>query len=529
LAAAVGKLSVFKLLLSCGAAIDAVDSRGRRAIHYAASTAQIDVVELILGVEKGSVISQDNDGRNSLHYAARGISCLDGALAGLSDQKKVMSALIREVSDELASVAVGSALGSLATSSQTFCAWSPEARRFFEASILYLSTLTKVTPCPGFLHLAFKSDGFPLDVALAVCTDPNEVDARNRTALHAAATVSRTWDSFHGHLARKLEYVDLRDSDGKTVIQLVLEGPSPCADEVPNRLKILLDAGADINGKSDTGQALVVVAAERLRGEKPLADTNIPRLSDGTLAALLERGAAIEDLDDHMLWKLLETLVRTEREVDLAKMLRALTSEQKALWLKQGIIEVPLPSEMVLAAFGIDWSRETLACLVQHLGDEELDRLRAEILQRRLPVLADICRFSRIGVPLHPKSVCFRKLRGCARAGNMDSLAFFIDSMGGDVDTRDAFGRTLLALAAESGQVDAVKYLLSRGALHSVTDPEEKSPLYWAAREGKLEVLKVLIEAGANIRIIDIHAALELGTDTVFTYLTKSSRSRGKD
>jgi hypothetical protein len=85
------------------------------------------------------------------------------------------------------------------------------------------------------------------------------------------------------------------------IIQLVLEGSSPGADEVPNRLKILLHAGAEINRKSDTGQALVVVAVERLRREKPLADTNIPRLSDGTLAALLEGGAVIEDLDEHML------------------------------------------------------------------------------------------------------------------------------------------------------------------------------------------------------------------------------------
>ena len=522
LAAAVGKLSVFKLLLSLGAAVDAVDSQGRRVIHYAASTAQIDVVEHISGLETHCLVSGDDSGRNTLYYAARGLSCVDGALTELSSREQIMSALIQGVSKKTASFAVGSALGSLATETRTFCAWSPENRQSFEASIVYLSNLTKVVPCPGFLHLAFMSDGFPLEVALAVCVNSGEVDANNRTALHNAAIVSRPWGGFHAQLARQLANIDSRDSEGKTVIQLVLEGPSPNTHEIPNRLKVLLDAGADPKGKSNNDHPLLVVAAKRLLRRAPPAMTNVQELPDGTLAPLLERGAPIGDLDELMLWQLLNVLGRTGREGDLATMLRALSSEQKGRWLETGIIEVPPPAEMVVAASRIDWRREALADLTQHLGGAELDRLQAQILETRLPALADFWRSSDSGFLLQPGGGSFRKLEVCAQMGDVDSLAYFLDSMGGAVDSQDPHGRTLLSLAAGAGQAAAVKWLLSRGASNSVFDREGRSPVNWAAREGSVDAVCILLEAGVKVTKMDIKDAKQPSRDIIFKYLQES-------
>lgn len=61
-------------------------------------------------------------------------------------------------------------------------------------------------------------------------------------------------------------------------------------------------------------------------------------------------------------------------------------------------------------------------------------------------------------------------------------------------------GEPVLMMAARSGNPDAVKALLAKGANVNVAEPERKqTALMWAASEGATSVVKVLLEAGANI------------------------------
>ena len=56
-------------------------------------------------------------------------------------------------------------------------------------------------------------------------------------------------------------------------------------------------------------------------------------------------------------------------------------------------------------------------------------------------------------------------------------------------------------MAARSGDVDAVKLLLTRGANPNTAEPiRNQTALMWAAAEGNTGVVKVLIEAGADIK-----------------------------
>ncbi|XP_044147494.1 ankyrin repeat domain-containing protein 50-like [Bufo gargarizans] len=69
---------------------------------------------------------------------------------------------------------------------------------------------------------------------------------------------------------------------------------------------------------------------------------------------------------------------------------------------------------------------------------------------------------------------------------------------GGGLNQRDRFGRTLLAAAAQAGDLDAVKLMLSRGASLEVTDEDGQTPLGLAAHQGHLPVVELLLEHGAQ-------------------------------
>jgi len=60
-------------------------------------------------------------------------------------------------------------------------------------------------------------------------------------------------------------------------------------------------------------------------------------------------------------------------------------------------------------------------------------------------------------------------------------------------------GDTALMMAARTGKVDAVRVLLDHGALVNGTNPRGQSPLMWAVSEKNAAAAKVLIERGANV------------------------------
>ena len=129
-----------------------------------------------------------------------------------------------------------------------------------------------------------------------------------------------------------------------------------------------------------------------------------------------------------------------------------------------------------------------------------------------------------------------------ARVGNVDVAAALLEH-GVAVDTREAsFGQTALMIAARHGHVALVRRLLDAGAdIDAATTAEEpprfippsesppglskgigivragwpegrgkrfpaggaKTALLYAAREGQLDVARVLVERGANLELAD--------------------------
>ncbi|KAJ3662432.1 hypothetical protein Zmor_006782 [Zophobas morio] len=79
------------------------------------------------------------------------------------------------------------------------------------------------------------------------------------------------------------------------------------------------------------------------------------------------------------------------------------------------------------------------------------------------------------------------------------------------VDVRDCNGLTALHWAAAYGQYNTVLLLLANGAEIDVLGPEEETPLTLAANGGHHDVIRLLIDKGANVNHAD-HV-------TIFFYL----------
>ncbi|GCC18099.1 uncharacterized protein [Chiloscyllium punctatum] len=83
-----------------------------------------------------------------------------------------------------------------------------------------------------------------------------------------------------------------------------------------------------------------------------------------------------------------------------------------------------------------------------------------------------------------------------------DSIRMLLEN-GASVHQRDSNGRTLLANAAYSGNLEVVNLLLSRQADLETEDHQGQTPLTLAARMGHTKVLHCLISHGANINHAD--------------------------
>lgn len=78
------------------------------------------------------------------------------------------------------------------------------------------------------------------------------------------------------------------------------------------------------------------------------------------------------------------------------------------------------------------------------------------------------------------------------------SMVELLLERGGDIETKDKEGCTLLILAAKNGHEDTVKCLVERSAKIEETDELGRTALSWAAEDGNLETVEYLLEKGAN-------------------------------
>jgi hypothetical protein len=85
-----------------------------------------------------------------------------------------------------------------------------------------------------------------------------------------------------------------------------------------------------------------------------------------------------------------------------------------------------------------------------------------------------------------------------ARRGDLAAVKTFLDK-GVDVNTKTRYGATALAYACDKGHTEVVRLLIERGADVNVRDTfYNATPITWAAMKGHIEITRMLLDKGAR-------------------------------
>jgi hypothetical protein len=110
-----------------------------------------------------------------------------------------------------------------------------------------------------------------------------------------------------------------------------------------------------------------------------------------------------------------------------------------------------------------------------------------------------------------------------ARKGDAAAVKGFLDK-GTNVNAKTQYGATALAYACDKGHVEVVKLLVERGADVNVEDTFYKEvPIGWAIAKGHTEIVKLLLDKGAK----GVERVLIEGAEAGNTELVKIALDKG--
>ena len=106
-------------------------------------------------------------------------------------------------------------------------------------------------------------------------------------------------------------------------------------------------------------------------------------------------------------------------------------------------------------------------------------------------------------------------LRQSAREGDYAEVKRLIE-VGADVNAQDDYGNTALMVALEMGYIEIAKLLIDAGAYVNAQDYYGDTALMLASGGGHPEIVKLLIEAGADVNAVTIAIVGGYSRRTIF-------------
>ncbi|MDR1385312.1 MAG: ankyrin repeat domain-containing protein [Planctomycetaceae bacterium] len=215
-------------------------------------------------------------------------------------------------------------------------------------------------------------------------------------------------------------------------------------------LKYLVEKGANVNIKTDSGETPLHVAAS--------TNSNVD-----VLKYLIEKGADV-NAKDMMGWTPLHFAAAHNSNVDILK------------YLVEKGADINAKNK---------YNDETPLTWAVRRGNSNVDVLKYLVEK---------------GADVNTKDIAGWTLLHFAASNNsnVDVLKYLVEK-GADVNAKSNEGKTPLFIAAISGNLGFIKYFVAQGLIANVKDNYGKTPLFNAASSGNLELVKYFVAQGLDV------------------------------
>ncbi|XP_017285069.1 histone-lysine N-methyltransferase EHMT2 isoform X4 [Kryptolebias marmoratus] len=130
----------------------------------------------------------------------------------------------------------------------------------------------------------------------------------------------------------------------------------------------------------------------------------------------------------------------------------------------------------------------------------------------------------------HVEDDGYTGLHHAAKFGNLEIVKMLLETGQVDVNAQDSGGWTPIIWAAEHKHVEVIKSLLNRGADVTINDKELNVCLHWAAYAGNVDIAELVLNAGCSLSSVNVHgdtplhiAAREGFLDCVTLFLSRGA------
>ncbi|XP_037549233.1 histone-lysine N-methyltransferase EHMT2 [Nematolebias whitei] len=130
----------------------------------------------------------------------------------------------------------------------------------------------------------------------------------------------------------------------------------------------------------------------------------------------------------------------------------------------------------------------------------------------------------------HVEDDGYTGLHHAAKFGNLEIVKMLLETGQVDVNAQDSGGWTPIIWAAEHKHVEVIKTLLNRGADVTINDKELNVCLHWAAYAGNVDIAEMVLNSGCSLSSVNVHgdtplhiAAREGFLDCVTLFLSRGA------